>query len=150
MMILEEQTVIEASPEDVFHFFEQLDEEAYRAWHPDHVTYRLIEGERLEAGTIAYFEERRGGKDIKMNVLYRRVEPNRYIEFSPTSRFYRIFLPQMSFGVEPHNGQSLLTTRVHVRTGPIGAWLNRKEFDAVRQHMKEEGHNLKKILEQSD
>jgi len=34
-----------------------------------------------------------------------------------------------------------------VRTGPIGAWLNRREFDAVRQHMHEEGENLKRIVE---
>jgi len=36
---------------------------------------------------------------------------------------------------------------VHVRTGPLGSWLNRRELDAVRKHMKEEGENLKRLLE---
>jgi hypothetical protein len=36
---------------------------------------------------------------------------------------------------------------LHIRTGPVGAWLNRREFNAVRQHMREEGENLKRILE---
>ncbi|CAN5819151.1 hypothetical protein BH20GEM3_BH20GEM3_09110 [soil metagenome] len=38
-------------------------------------------------------------------------------------------------------------TELHIRTGPVGAWLNRREFNAVRQHMREEGENLKRILE---
>ena len=37
-----------------------------------------------------------------------------------------------------------------IRTGPVGAWLNRREFDAVREHMREEGENLRAILESPD
>lgn len=33
------------------------------------------------------------------------------------------------------------------RTGPIGARLNRREFDAVQNHMHEEGENLRQIVE---
>jgi hypothetical protein len=40
-----------------------------------------------------------------------------------------------------------LEAEIHVRTGPLGAWLNRKEFDAVRRHMREECENLKRIVE---
>jgi hypothetical protein len=36
---------------------------------------------------------------------------------------------------------------VHVRIGPLAARLNRKEFAAVRQHMEEEGRNLKALTE---
>jgi hypothetical protein len=34
-----------------------------------------------------------------------------------------------------------------LRAGPVGAWLNRREFDAVRRHMREEGQNVKRLLE---
>jgi hypothetical protein len=56
-------------------------------------------------------------------------------------------MPSISFAIEPHENGCDLTQRIKVRTGPIGAWLNRREFDAVRTHMKEEGENLKTILE---
>ena len=39
------------------------------------------------------------------------------------------------------------TAEIHIRTGPVGAWLNRREFSAVRQHIREEGESLKHLLE---
>ena len=51
-----------------------------------------------------------------------------------------------STGVSHQDGCDV-TQRIKVRTGPIGAWLNRGEFNAVRVHMKEEGENLKALLE---
>lgn len=56
-------------------------------------------------------------------------------------------MPSISFTIEPHENGCDLTQRIKVRTGPIGAWLNRGEFDAVRTHMKDEGENLKTIVE---
>lgn len=44
-------------------------------------------------------------------------------------------------------GTVKLTPRIKVRTGPIGTWFNRREFDAVRKYIQEEGENLKYILE---
>ena len=34
---------------------------------------------------------------------------------------------------------------IHVRMGPLAAWLNRRDTAAVRQYMREEGANLKRI-----
>ncbi len=54
----------------------------------------------------------------------------------------------MSFALEEKNGDAtLLRQQVQVRIGPIGKWLNRREFEAVQQHMKEEGDNLKRMME---
>jgi hypothetical protein len=58
-----------------------------------------------------------------------------------------LFLPHISFTVEPEDGGCRVTQRIKVRTGPIGKRLNRKEFDAVREHMNEEAANLKWIVE---
>jgi hypothetical protein len=59
----------------------------------------------------------------------------------------RLILPRMIFHADPENGGIRLVAEIHVRTGPVGAWLNRREFDAVRRHMREEGENLKRMLE---
>ncbi|WP_238993966.1 SRPBCC family protein [Halobellus captivus] len=146
LMILEETTVVEASPGAVFHFFETM-EEHYTRWHPDHVAFRWIDGNGLEAGATAYFEEEIAGKTQRKTVRFTRVDPDRYIEFEPTSRLVRLLMPHISFAISSHPGGCELTQRISVRTGPIGAWLNRREFDAVREHMREEGENLNRILE---
>ena len=39
-MTLVETTRIEASPKEVFRLFERMDDQQYRAWHPDHITFR--------------------------------------------------------------------------------------------------------------
>ena len=148
-MILEETTVIDAPQERVFDFFRYMDEQRYLEWHPDHLAFRWVEGRALQEGSVCYFEERIHGQVNKKNVRYTKVEPNLYIEFVPTWWLYRLLLPRMSFAMEQQGDKvTLLRAQVHARVGPLGARLNRKEFDAVRQHMKEAGENLKKWAEQ--
>jgi uncharacterized protein YndB with AHSA1/START domain len=145
-MLLEASTEIDEPPDVVFRFFEEI-EDRYREWHPDHVTFRWVTGEGLEVGNEAYFEEWIGGELQERTIRYTTVEPNRYIEFKPTGRLIGLFVPHISFTVEPEDGGCRVTQRIKVRTGPIGRRLNRKEFDAVREHMNEEAENLKRIVE---
>ena len=145
-MLLMESTGIDASPSDVFRFFEEM-EENYTRWHPDHISFRWLDGGRLEAGSKAHFEERIGGELQEKTVRFTEVDPDRYIEFKPTSRLVAVLMPHISFTIDPTPDGCEFTQRIKVRTGPIGAWLNRREFDAVREHMAEEGENLKRILE---
>ena len=145
-MLLEETTRVEAPPEAVYQFFEAM-EENYVRWHPDHVAFRWVTGAGLERGSEARFEERIAGKPQKKTVRFVEVLPERYIEFKPTSLLVGALMPHISFTVEPRAGGCELTQRIKVRTGPIGARLNRREFDAVRTHMREEGGNLRCIVE---
>jgi Polyketide cyclase / dehydrase and lipid transport len=145
-MILEEITDIEAPSEEVYRFFEEM-EDNYERWHPDHITFRWTEGEGLQQGAEAYFEERIAGKVQKKTVSFVEVTPDRYMEFKPTSLLVGLLMPQISFTIDPRSDGCEFTQRIKVRTGPIGARLNKREFDAVRTHMHEEGENLKRILE---
>jgi hypothetical protein len=145
-MILQDETLIEAPPERIFEFFARMGEN-YVAWHPDHVAFRWTKGNGLEPGVEFYFEEQIGGKLLEKTVRFTKIEPGRYIEFEPTGWLMRLIMPRLSFEVQPQGGDSLFIARITIRTGPVGAWLNRREFSAVRQHMKEEGENLKRIVE---
>lgn len=145
-MELTETTRISASPGDVYRFFEEM-EENYERWHPDHVSFRWTAGGELKRGAEARFEERIAGKRQRKTVRFVAVRPDRYLEFTPTSFLVGLLMPQISFAIEPRSDGCELTQRIVVRTGPIGARLNRREFDAVRTHMREEGENLKRILE---
>lgn len=145
-MILKETTSVEVPSESVYRFFEEM-EENYERWHPDHIKFRWTEGSGLEQGAEAYFEERIAGKLQKKTVTFVEVTPDHYLEFKPTSLLVGLLMPHISFTIDARTDGCELTQRIKVRTGPIGAQLNKREFDAVRTHMREEGENLKRILE---
>jgi uncharacterized protein YndB with AHSA1/START domain len=145
-MILSERVTIRTSPDAVFRFFETMDQN-YLHWHPDHVLFRWENEPGLREGARFYFEERIAGELLKKRVRFTRVEPDRVIEFAPVSFFFRLFLPRITFRITPENGTCLVVQEIQIRVGPIGAALNRRQFDAVRRHMREEGENMKRLLE---
>ncbi len=145
-MLLRDSITIATTPERISAFFDEMDAN-YLRWHPDHLLFRWESGRGLEEGVEFYFEEIIGGQKMKKRVVFTRVVPDRHIEFTFTNRLLRLLLPRILFRYEPVQEGVRFTAELHIRTGPIGAWLNRREFDAVRQHMREEGENLKRILE---
>ena len=148
MILSETSPEIRAAPEDVFAFFAGM-ESNYKRWHPDHVLFRWLDPPTLKEGIRFYFEERIAGKLLKKTVVFTRVEPGSLIEFAPTSRLFRVFLPRISFRISSTDGGFTVTQDIQLRVGPLAAWLNRREFDAVRHHMRQEGENLKRLLERS-
>jgi hypothetical protein len=145
-MILHDSILINTTPDRIFAFFEHMDEN-YLRWHPDHLLFRWEKGRGLSEGVEFYFEEHIGEQLLKKRVRFTHIEPNRHIEFAVTNPLIRLIMPRLLFAIEPQGEQCRFIAEIHIRTGPIGAKLNAREFNAVRQHMKEEGENLKKLLE---
>jgi hypothetical protein len=145
-MILSESVRIRASPERIFDFFLHMDGN-YLAWHPDHVLFRWNGNAELREGKEFYFEERIAGELLKKRVRFTRIEPGRLIEFAPVSRLFRLFLPRILFRITRAGHICLVEQEIHIRIGPIGRALNRRRLAAVRRHMREEGENLKRLLE---
>jgi hypothetical protein len=144
-VILRAETWIRTTPDEISRFFDGL-EDNYTRWHTDHHAFTWIEGRGVAEGAVCRFDETIAGRRQIRTVVYTRVADG-HIEFAPASRLIRLFLPRMLFRISPAEGGCDVIQEVHVRVGPLGACLNRKEFDAVRQHMKEEGENLKELLE---
>ena len=156
MITLKDSIEVEASPEKVFGWIAQRlrDKEACLAWHPDHVELRWIKGAPLEEGSVLYAAEYLGGKLYSMKLRVTKIVPNRVIEYRslfPAS----IFAPGNAFRVEPKGENSCVFTAT---VGLRGLRLPRLPFrkprkdntyrlKAVQQHMKEEGENLKKAVE---
>lgn len=145
-MRLRDSIWIRTTPERIFRFFENMDAH-YLDWHPDHLLFRWEKGKGVRAGVIFYFEEIIGGKRMKKRVHFTRVVPDRHLEFTFTNRLLALVVPRLAFRFAPQGEGTRFEAEIQIRTGPIGAWLNRREFDAVRQHMREEGENLKRMLE---
>ena len=79
--ILTDSIEIKTAPEKVFGFFFHLvDDESYRAWHPDdHVALRWIKGHPWEEGSVVYAEEYIHGKLHKLKFVITKSIPNRLI-----------------------------------------------------------------------
>jgi hypothetical protein len=147
-MRLRHEIHIDAPPGRAFEFFRRMPDN-YRRWHPDHVRFEWVTGTDLMRGTVFCFEERIDGRPLRRTAVFTSVIENRYLEFAPTNRLLRLLLPKLIFRFVPVADGFRFEAEIQVRTGPLGAWLNRREFDAIRRHMQEEGENLKRLLEQS-
>lgn len=147
-MILEDRAKIRTTRQQAFRFFEEMDRR-YLDWHPDHVAFRWVKGGALRKGSEFYFEEYIAGKLLKKTVRLTNVVENEHVEFVPTWWLMRTFLPRMLFHIHEEGQHCVVTAQIHLRTGPLARWLNRKDLAAVRKHMAEEGENMRRILEQA-
>lgn len=158
MALLEEMTLtetikIKTTPEKIFKFLTSLvDDESYRAWHPDdHVTLRWIVGQPWLEGSVVYAEEYIHGKLHKLKFTVTKVEPNKRIEYTPTSKFLRIYFPKNEFIIEQKGDSCLFIASATCRIGWIAKTFFKKAIDkglsSAKKHMREEGENLKKIME---
>jgi len=100
----------------------------------------------LEEGSVLYIEECLHGKLHKMKFLGTKVESNERIEYKllfPTS----IICPRGSFIVEPKGQSCIFTATLSFRFGTIFSRFAQPRVEALKKHMKEEGENLKRLLE---
>jgi len=150
-MVITDSIEIKAPPEKIFSFFTDLkDDASYRAWHPDHVVMRWIKGEPFHEGSVVYFEEYLHGKIHKGKFICTKVVPNRLIEYKPPFPL-SVFFPKNEFVIESTDeGSCIFTAAGIMRIGPLGKRLSRKQIEGMKRHMKEEGENLKAILEKGE
>lgn len=147
-MVLRDSIEVRAPSAKLFEFFEGMSQERYLGWHPDHKVFRWIEGRGVKPGNRFYFEEVIAGKLLKKSVEFTRIEQDKHIEFAPTFWLLRLFLPRLVFRADVTGpGSFRFIAEIFLRVGPVGARLNRREFDAVREHMRIEGVNFKQYAE---
>jgi len=147
-MVLRDCVEVHAPRASFFAFFEGMNNERYLGWHPDHKLFRWTMGQGVQLGHRFYFEEVIAGKLLKKSVVFTRIEPDSHIEFAPTFWLMRLFLPRLVFRAEAAGpGRFRFVAEIFLRVGPLGARLNKREFDAVREHMRIEGLNFKRYAE---
>lgn len=144
--ILKDSVEISAPVEKVWEFFDNLDVN-YKSWHEDsHVTCRWLKGRPHEEGSIAYFEEILDGKLCKIKAITIKVVKYRLVETRspfPVSMIHT----KGTYIFEPKGNSSVFTAINHFR---IPSLFNKRLLSlvaATEKHMKEEGENLKKIIE---
>ena len=155
MVTLEDSIEVKATPEKVFEWLVQRfkDKASYQAWHADHVDMRWIKGEPMKEGSVAYAEEYLHGVLHKLKFRITRIVPNRLIEYAPLFP-WSVLAPGNRFLIEPKGEEGCIFTATGSLRLP--GWLFRKwnknfmdKLEATKRHMKEEGENLKRAIENS-
>jgi hypothetical protein len=149
-MYLEDTIRIEEQPEEVFRFFKNLDHH-FLKWHPSHIYIEWRKGDSLEKGSVIYFEEWVFGEVRKRKMKLKELIPGQYLEFVPVNLFQRLIMPRITFEMVPLGDKSTLyRSRIQFRADAIGQWIFQKYLDDQKNHMLEEGRNLKKMMENGD
>jgi uncharacterized protein YndB with AHSA1/START domain len=142
---LSDSVEIVAPPLEVFEWLLHLDEH-YREWHPDHVQWRYLDRTPDLVGSVVEYEERLHGSTHRLRARFTRVVRPGRIEFKnlfPAS----LICPRGSFIVEPKGEGSLFTATLEFRLAGLLERLAGDRTEAMRVHMREEGENLKRLLE---
>jgi uncharacterized protein YndB with AHSA1/START domain len=150
-MIVEDSIEIESTPETIWDFFCNL-EENYTTWHPeDHIRFAWTAGKPMTTGSRWYGEEVVRGKVFKLRGTIGEVVPYRKIMFRyafPIS----LVAPGFSWHIEPKGRTSVFTARSYIRAGEFYFKLFKQHMKTKMamhyKHVREEGENLKQILDQ--
>ena len=154
-IVIEDSIEIYAEPEAVFKFLLNLkDDDSYQAWHPkDHISFRWVKGKPWEVGSVVYAKEYIHGVVHTLKFIVTKMIPNRLIEYTPTFRLYRIFIPKNSFILEPTSKGCLFKAVGIYRVGRIGKLIAKKRITkgiaSIQKHLREEGEFLKQSVEKT-
>ena len=150
MIVIKDTVTIKATPADIFHWFEHLDEH-YSSWHSSHVSCRYLKKNTLEAGAILYTEEYLHGKLHKLKLYLTKVITDQELQYRVMPGIHgRFRFLESEKGVDVE-AELRLGWNLPFVGGLIDVILNllfSKNINDLRQHMSEEGTNLRALLEQ--
>ena len=99
----------------------------------------------MEEGSTMYAEEIVGGKMVKGKGTFGDVVPNRH--FTLNSPFPQSVFCQYEYKIEPKGSKTVFTALTHLKYPVFADKHIRRVIELGKDHIKEEGENMKKILE---
>lgn len=149
MIVLRETVTIDVPPVEVWRWLESIPEHIAE-WHPDHISARWLSGGAFVPNAQMEVKERLHGKPHRLRLTLTGVEPGHRVR-------YRMF-PGVrgEFVVEPAETGSTFTATIAfgLRLPVLGSLVDRlleltipRRLEAIRQHLVEEGANLRALLE---
>lgn len=150
MIRLQDRIEIRATPEQVWTWLDDLPQ-VYLSWHPDHVACRVLHGSLLTVGSEFECREYLHGKLHTLKFRMTKVIPNERVEYVVYGLGHGAFETKTSQGVGVHFVAELdIGSDIPIigwTVDKIFQWFLKSRLESMQQHMREEGHNLKAILE---
>jgi hypothetical protein len=145
MQILTDSIEIHAPPEEAFLWFLDI-EKHYRLWHLDHIGWSWMSGEPFQIGSRAVIQEILHGEHHKLTCVTTHVIKDELIEYTFAFPF-SLIASGGSFEFTKNDTGFTFRATLTFRFAKLFSKFFRKEMNAVIRHMREEGENLKRILE---
>ena len=120
----------------------------YTEWHPDHVSAEWIKGEPNQVGSQLKAVEQLTGHREELVFEMVDVDPPRRMEYRILGP-HGLLLPSGSFEISEGDGGSVFRASINYRFGRLTRSLFRSRMEAMRVHMREEGEQLRRIIEAS-
>lgn len=150
MISLIDQIVIETSPAALVAWFNALPEH-YLAWHPDHVSCRFLKGSMWQVGSVLEAQEYLHGKLHTLRFIVTEVEPEKKFVYKiPPGLGWGAFILQQQGGSVTFTAELHIGSKLPLLGRIVDFVLNsffKSRIEATRIHMREEGINLKAIME---
>ena len=150
MIRLQDQIEIRTTPEQIWSWLDDLPQ-VYQSWHPDHVDCRMLHGSLLTVDSEVECQEYLHGKLHTLRFRMTKVIPNKRVEYVVDGLGHGAFETQTSKGGWVHFVAELDigsdTPIIGWTVDNIFQWFFNARLESMRQHMREEGQNLKAILE---
>ena len=149
MIMLRDSITIQTTPEGIFKWLELMPQE-YCAWHPDHVVCRVVKGSMLQPGSEIECKEYLHGKLHLMRLRTTRMDPGRRMEYEITGLgkgAFEVISRDEGVNFAAELGLGFDIPIIGTLVDALLRALLRRRLDAIREHVREEGQNLKKIIE---
>jgi uncharacterized protein YndB with AHSA1/START domain len=144
---LKDTVAVDVPPDRVWEWITAFPEH-YRSWHPDHVEAQWQRGAPAEKGSVLRVVERLGGRTERLRFRISSVDPPRRPSYRVVG-LHGIFFPRGCFEITEPRGGSRFTATVECRFAGLTGRLFSKRLEDLQTHMREEGDNLKHLLEEA-
>lgn len=148
MIELRDSIWIDVEPERAWAWLNELPVH-YREWHPAHVDCRYERGESLQSGAVVSIEEHLHGRLHRLRLCVTQVVPGRMMRYR-NHGFSGAFLLEPADGGTRFTAELIFGIRAPIIGRALDAVLRRllaRRLAAFQAHMREEGENLKRLLE---
>ena len=136
---------IDASPEEVWSWLAGLADH-YTDWHPDHVSAEWVEGEPNGVGSILEAVEYIGGHRATLRFVMTDVDAPHVMK-DRIRGLHSMLLPGGGFSIAADGDGSMFTASIRCRFGWMVERILARRDEALRTNMREEGVNLKRLVE---
>jgi len=143
-----DKTIIFCTPQKAYsklvYFFQSTAH--YKEWHKDHISCYWNKGKDFSVNSILYAKELLNGIPFLLGFKIIKNDPNKEIEFKMLFPF--LLLCRGGYFIFLHNNtMTEITAQLEFRGGNIIRKVFNKEIESIRKHMREEGQNIKKNVE---
>jgi hypothetical protein len=145
MRRLQDSVHVDASPEQVWSWLAGLTGH-YAEWHPDHVSAGWVRGEPNQVGSVLEAVEHVGGRREKLRFEMTDIVAPNLMEYRVVG-LHGLLLPGGAFLIASDGDGSMFTASIQYRFGWVVEQLFGRRAEALRAHMREEGVNLKRLVE---